>query len=77
MLKFKKYKGRVLKQKGKTYLYCSYFKAYFPERFFYKNAHMISGYQNECKIVSKFRASTRTISQIINELPAKERKIFV
>ena len=71
------YKGKTITRAGKTMVWCSYFKKYLPERYFYKNTSKKSGYQVECSLVSRARTTNQSLKTIINQLPKKEQKMFV
>ena len=71
------YKGKVMYRGDKKYVWCSYFEAYFPARMFYRNAAQPSGYQSECKVVSKARTYGKSISQIVATLNKNDKKLFV
>ena len=70
--------AKIKKRKGsENYHWCSSLKRYLPKDHFYRNSAQPSGFQTECKVVSKARAKGVSIDHMISNLPYKEKRLYV
>ena len=60
----------------RNYLWCSYCKTFHKKEAFYNNSYTSTGFQLECKVVSRLRVYKLNYEEALQTFPKREQRLF-